>query len=301
MSAPTTQHSAGEPSGARKKPILAAALLLMGSAVVAMTTVLAKALGTDALGPALHPLQVTHGRFIFALAAIALVGAIFRPVTKPAALKIHAARSVCGFTGVTMLFAATTMIPLADATAISFLSPAITMALAALVLREKVVASRWLAAAIALSGAIVLLRPGADALAVGAVFAFAAAVIMGVEVMCIKHLADREPTFQILLIANIFSTVFSSIAVIAVWQAPNATQWLALWGLGTLMLCAQVCYVTALRMADASYVAPVAYTTLIFAGIYDVVIFAAWPDVVSFVGAGLILVGAIVLTTREKR
>ncbi len=295
---PAVPPVATAPAG---RPLLAAAFVTLGSALVAMTTVLAKALGTDVLGAPLHPLQITNGRFVFALGAVALLAAAVRaPFTRPA-LPLHALRAVCGFSTVTLMFTAATLIPLADATAISFLSPVVTLLLAGLILRERVGRWRWIATAIALTGAFVLLRPGEGALSLGAVAALGAALFMGLELTIIKRLSGREPLLQILLVANVFGALLSSVAAAPVWIVPTPAQWLALWALGTLMLGAQMCYTAAMKLADASFVAPVAYTTLVFAAVYDIAIFSVWPDLVSVAGAGLILAGALVLTTRARR
>ncbi|MEM9221958.1 MAG: DMT family transporter [Pseudomonadota bacterium] len=286
---------------ARRRMMMSAGLILVGSAIVAFTTLLAKALGTDTLGPALSPFQISHGRFMFALIVILGVVAAMRPQLTRPAYPLHFARATCGWLTVTLLFLSASMIPLSDATAISFLSPIVTMALAAIFLRERVGQWRWTAAAISLAGAFVLLRPGDAALSMGALAALAAALTMGFEMTLIKRLTRTEPTIQILLMSNIFGTVLSSTAVIAVWTPPTPQQWAALAALGCLMLTAQFCWVQGMRLADASFAVPIAYTTLIFAALYDAAIFSVWPDWVSVLGAGLILSGAVLLTTQEGR
>ena len=298
---PSSPVAALGPDGLSARPLAAAALLLMGSAIIAATTVLAKGLGMGVFGPPLHPLQMAHGRFMFALLAVLTVIAIVRPrLTRPQ-VPWHVLRASSGFTGVVLLFAAATMIPLADATAISFLSPIVTMLLAALMLGERPGLSRWVAAALSMAGVVVLFRPGAETIAVGALLALGAACAIGLEVTVVKRLTRREGPLQILLMSNVIGTTLASIAVVPVFAMPTGAQWAALAALGTLMFTAQVCYVHAMRLADASFVAPVAYTTLVFAAIYDAAIFGVWPDVVSLTGAGLILFGALVLTTREPR
>jgi drug/metabolite transporter (DMT)-like permease len=68
--------------------------------------------------------------------------------------------SVCGmFTN----FSALTRLPLADATAISFASPLITVALAAMILKERVRIYRWSAVLVGFAGVIVMLIPHFDA------------------------------------------------------------------------------------------------------------------------------------------
>ncbi|MEO0372113.1 MAG: DMT family transporter [Pseudomonadota bacterium] len=287
-------------------PAMAAFLTLLAAAFVAGTTLLAKALGTGALGgfdlgPSLHPLQISHGRFLFALVAVLIFFAIARPGLGRPNLPLHAARSGLGWGGVTLMFAAAAFIPLSDATAISFLNPVFAMMLAIPFLGEKVGRVRWSAALIALAGAIILIRPGADAIELGALLALGAAVMFGAEVILIKQLAGQESPSQILLVNNAIGVCLASVAASFIWVWPTGAQWAALAGIGFLMAAAQACFVNAMARADASFVAPFFYATLVFAALYDGVIFGVRPDAVSVLGAAVILLGAGLLAWREAR
>jgi drug/metabolite transporter (DMT)-like permease len=286
---------------ARPSPGLAVAFMLVATAFIAGTTLLAKALGTDALGPPLHPLQISHGRFLFAWMTIAVVMAVLRPRFSRLHWGLHVGRTLMGFAGVTCMFAAASMIPLADATAISFLNPVFGMILAIPLLGEKVGKWRWLAAAIAFTGALILIRPGSGAIAPGALVALGAALALGLELTFIKRLAGREAPLQILFVNNSLGVVIATIAVIAVWQPPSAAQWGALVALGCLMATAQACFVSSVARADASFVTPFSYLTLVFAALYDFAIFGVTPTGLSYLGAATIIGGAALLAWREAR
>ena len=117
---------------------LAAALIAVATAFIAATTLMAKALGSDALGPALHPLQISHGRFLFAFMALCCATLALRPAFARPHWGLHIARTTFGWGGVTLMFAAVAYIPLADATAITFLNPVFAMILAI-----PLLAKRW--------------------------------------------------------------------------------------------------------------------------------------------------------------
>ncbi|WP_422047751.1 DMT family transporter [Shimia sp.] len=285
----------------KTNPALAAALTLAASAFAAGTTLLAKALGTGTLGPALHPLQISHGRFLFAFIGFATAAMILRPQIERIHWGLHIGRSTLGWGGVTLMFAAAAFIPLSDATAISFLNPVVGMLLAIPFLGEKIGPWRWGSAALAFCGAMILTRPGTGALELGAVLALCAAVAMGGELIFIKKLTGRERPFQILLINNAIGLAISTAAAAFVWQVPTVAQWAALAGIGLLMASAQTCFINAMRLADASFVAPFFYATLAFAALYDALVFSVLPDVVSWVGAGVILTAAAILVWREGR
>lgn len=284
-----------------QNPPLAVALMLTATAFIAGTMVMAKSLGTDVLGPALHPLQISHGRFLFAFTAIATAAAVFRPKIANPHWLLHIGRTVFGWGGVTLMFAAVAYIPLSDATAISFLNPVFGMLLAIPLLGERVGRWRWLAAFMALIGALILLRPGLDTFQAAGLLALGAAIVMGMELIFIKKLANREPAFQILLINNAIGVCIATLAVLPVWVMPTTAQWGALAGLGVLMATAQTCFVNAVARADASFVTPFSYITLIFSTLYDLLIFDVWPDWVSGLGALIILSGASLLAWRERR
>lgn len=280
-------------------PPLAIALILCATAFMAGTTLLAKALGTDAIGPALHPLQISQGRFMFALLVFSTAATILRPTIARPDLKLHFARTLFGWGGVSLMFAAASFIPLADATAISFLNPVFAMMLAIAFLGERVGRIRWAAAAIALAGAMILIRPGPSTFQPAALLALAAAMVMGMEITLIKRLSGREAPFQILLINNAIGFSISTLAVLAVWQMPTPGQWAALVGVGCVMASAQVFFIHAMARADASLVVPFTYSALIFATLYDLAVFGVVPDAVSILGAGVILTGAGLLAARE--
>ncbi len=288
-------------SGIAHNPGLAILFILLASVFIAATTLLAKALGTDALGAPLHPMQVSFGRFLFAWIAIVTTVAILRPRLIRPDWGNHVARTVCGWGGVTLMFAAAALIPLSDATAISFLNPVFGMILAIPLLGERVGPWRWLAAAIAFAGALLLIRPGAEAIQAGAFLALGAAFMLGLELIFIKRLANRERPIQVLLVNNSLGLLIAGFAVIWVWQPPTPQQWAGLAGLGFAMACAQGCFVNGMARADASFVTPFTYLTLVFAALYDLVIFDVVPDVVSIGGAAVIIAGAALLAWREGR
>jgi len=282
-------------------PALAATLICIASAFIAATTLLAKALGSDQFGAPLHPFQIVFGRFLFAFVALGVVSLILRPALQRPHLGLHVTRTLGGWCGLVLMFAAVGYIPLADATAISFLNPVFGMIFAIPLLGERVGKWRWLAAVIALLGAVILLRPTPDSFQPAALLALGAAIILGFELNIIKILTRRENPASILLVNNAIGVCVASAAVIWVWHAPTLAQWALMATLGFSMAIAQTCFVNAMARADASFVAPFSYATLIFAAFYDVVFYNVIPDSVTVLGAGVIIAGALLLAWREGR
>ena len=123
---------------------------------------------------------------------------------------------------------------------------------------------------------------------------------MGSELILMKIITKKENSFQILIINNSIGFIVSISAAYFIWQQPTLYQWIALISLGLLMICAQAFYINAIALADASYIAPFSYMTLIFVTLYDFALFDEIPDYISLIGIAIILTGAILLAWREK-
>ena len=277
----------------------AALMMIAASSLIGMTTIIAKMLGQGFKGESLHPLQVSAGRFGFALLTLLIVLIIKRYKFEKPNYLIHFTRSFFGWMGVTSMFAAVTLIPVSDAISISFLNPVFAMILAFFILKERVSRLRWLAAGISLGGAIILLRPGLDSFQLASLIAFVAAVCFGIEVILIKKLSGMEAPLQILSINNCIGFLISITAASFVWTDPSDRQWVELCALGVIMVTAQSLFIQALRRSDASYVLPFSYLTLVFATFYDIWIFKSQPDWISTLGACTIVSGALILVMKE--
>ena len=282
-----------------QNPALAALLILVACAFIAATTLFAKALGTNQFGPTLHPFQISFGRFLFAFLALGIAATILRPTLQRPKLSLHIARTLSGWAGVTLMFASVAYIPLADATAISFLNPVFGMILAIPLLGERVGRWRWMAAGIALIGAMILLRPTPQSFQPAALLALGAAVALGLELSFIKKLTGREGPFSILLVNNGIGLLIAGVAVSFVWISPSPQQWALMAGVGCAMAAAQTCFVNAMARADASFVAPFTYGTLIFATGYDILFYGVIPDGITILGSCVIIAGALLLAWRE--
>jgi len=281
--------------------LTAALLMVAACALVAGTTLIAKMLGpAGGSETPLHPFQISAGRFMFAALALTPFLVAYRPSLVGARWSNHILRVLFGWATVSSLFAAAGLMRLADANAISFLNPVIAMILAIPLLGERVGAWRWTAAAIAFLGVLTIVQPGSSAFQPAAMIALLAAVFGGAEAILIKKLADSEPPLRILAINNFMGAALAVSIASFVWVWPTPSQWLLMATLGATMICVQALFIQALRRGDASFVMPFFYLSLIFAAFYDYLIFAQSPTAASWIGAGLIIAGALTIAWRER-
>ena len=297
MTVPAPSAAAADAARSRRLAVLA---MVGASALIAVTSLIAKALGLGEGEAALHPFQVSAGRFLFGLTTLCIFALWLKPDFRGAAWPVHVGRTLAGWVGATCLFAAAARMPLADATAISFLSPVVTMALAILFLGERVGPWRWLAVAVALAGALILIRPGTAAYQPAAILALGAAGFMGMEAVLIKRLSDSEPPIRILLINNALGAAIACTAAAFVWLPPGPSQWPLLVLIGVAMVGAQSLFIQAMKRGQASHVIPAFYCTLVFATLYDFALFGDLPDALAFLGAALIVAGVVLLLLRQQ-
>ena len=284
-----------------KNTLTAVSFMILASLLIAGTTILAKILGTDKLGPPLNALQISNARFFFAFILIFIFFVITKSKIIRPSYKVHLGRSVCGWVGISILFGASSVIPVTDATAIIFTNPIFTMLLAIPLLGEKIKPLKWIAVIITFVGALILIRPESNFTNIQLIIIvlILGAFALGLESIFIKMLTLKENPKQILLINNSIGLLISLIPVYFIWITPTKLQILAMLGIGALMLCAQACFIQALRRSKAHFAVPYFYSTLIFVAIYDFLIFKIIPDNISFIGASLIIIGGISIYLSE--
>jgi len=275
-------------------------IMICASALIAATSLIAKSLGTETeTNAALHPLLVSAGRFCFALVGL-MAFICLRPKSRPsfkgAHWRWHFARTSCGWLGISCMFAAVASMPVAEATAISFLAPPIAMILAIFMLGEGLTTRKLVAVALAGMGGLLILRPGSDAFQIAGLYALAAAVFMAFETMFIKRLSDREPALRILILNNALGATIAVIAACFIWTSPAMEQWMLLILLGLVMVSGQALFIQSMKRAQASALMPAFYSILVFAALYDWVLNAVIPSNVAIVGGVLIVAGALALT-----
>ena len=276
--------------------------MLAASAFIGGTAVVAKILGKDYLGEPLSPFQISHSRFLYGFVFVLIFSLFNKIKIESPNPKLHIARTSLGWMGATILFGSSSLIPVNDAVALNFSNPVFAMMFSIIILKEKYFTYRWIAMIITFAGALILLRPNFSDLYVDpvALISIFGAICLGLEAMFIKLLTKYEKNTQILLINNFIGLIISSLIVIFFWQTPTFLQLLFCIIIGFLMICAQICFLMALRSNQLNFVIPFFYSTLIFVLFYDYLIFKQLPDYLSFIGSLLIMIGGIYLFLKEK-
>lgn len=214
-------------------------------------------------------------------------------------LPSYGLRAVVGLVGMTTGFAAVTLMPVTEATALSFTAPLFATVGAALLLGEVVRIRRWSAILIGFVGVMIVLRPGAEAIQLGAILALVNAAAMATNKLLTKTLARTEPTERIVTYMVLLLTPLSLVPALFVWEWPtwHALLWLTvLAGCGT----AGHWFVTsAYAKADLSFVMPFDFARLPFTALFAFLLFAEIPTIWTWIGGAVIFASSFYIALRE--
>jgi drug/metabolite transporter (DMT)-like permease len=216
--------------------------------------------------------------------------------------------SVCGMFS---NFAALVRLPLADVTAISFASPLITVALAALVLKERVRVYRWSAVIIGFVGVIVMLIPhfevghyaaiGAATATVGSLLAVGSCICNAGTVIQTRRLTQSETTSSIVFYFSLVCAIAGALTLPFDWYTPTASELVGLMALGVLGGVAHILLTESYRYAMASVVAPFDYTSMLWALLLGYWLFGELPDTLVYIGGSIVAGAGLFVIFRERQ
>jgi drug/metabolite transporter (DMT)-like permease len=213
----------------------------------------------------------------------------------------HFWRTAMGTASMVLGFYAVSMLPLADATAIAFSQPLFSVVVAALIAGEKVRWRRWSATVVGFLGVLVMVRPGAASLQLGALVALANAASVAVSIYLVKRLSNSEAPLMILTQFAIFSTLLLAVPAIAVWRWPDFWGWLLAIGVALSATVGQYFWVQAFKSGEMSAVAPFEYLRLPFAVFVGWLIWGEMPEIWTYVGAAIVIGSALYIAHREAQ
>lgn len=219
----------------------------------------------------------------------------------------HVRRSLLGGAAMVLSFVSLAHLPLASATALGFVAPLLVVPAAALFLAEKPEPVIWIATLAGFAGVLAMLTPAfdGDVLDRGTMIGVGAGLAMAVTTAAakvqIKSLTRTEAPGTIALWFAVVSALIGLASLPFGWVAPSGTTLTWLIASGLVGGLAHVTMTEALARAPASTLAPFEYTGLLWALVFDLLIFAVLPPAIGLLGATTIVAAAAVVAAVERR
>jgi drug/metabolite transporter (DMT)-like permease len=253
------------------------------------------------LGGSLHAFEVAFFR--------ALTGVIFiAPViwrTGPAGFRasrpgLMILRGVVGSTAMLCGFYAIAHLPLADATSISFARALFVVPLAILILGESIGPRRIMATLVGFAGVLIISWPS-GAIELGTLAAVGNAFFVALAIIFVKILSRTDSTSTLLFYSGVIGMITTAIPAALYWQWPNAEELGLLFLMGGVGVAAHSCFIRAYAVGEASALAPLDYTRIIFSTLAGIMIFATIPGWQTVLGAIIIAGSSLYITLREAK
>jgi len=213
----------------------------------------------------------------------------------------HAWRAAIGLASMYLAFRALALLPLAEATTISFAAPLFAIALSALALRESVGPRRWSAVAVSFAGVLVVADPGGETLpAAGLLFAVGAAIGVAAVTIAIRRIGRTEAPETTVFWFTALSLIVLAVPTIHAATPHDTRGWLLLLGIGLAGGAAQIFMTASLARARVSIVAPFDYSQLVWAVLLGWLIWGTVPTARTWTGAAIIAACGIYSAYRER-
>lgn len=217
-------------------------------------------------------------------------------------LGLQMARSACQLTSTGFYFTAVATVPLAKATAISFVTPFLVALLAWPLLGERPRLDRLAAVAIAFLGVVVVIRPGGEAFQPASLLLLCAACAYGLYQVLTRKVGSVDRADTSALYSALLGAVVLTAAVPFFWVTPQGpADVLAFLSLGALGAGGHYCLARAMSYGPASVISPFQYWQIVGAVVMGFAVTGLWPDAATWAGATIIVAAGVWLALREGR
>ncbi|HKO89428.1 MAG TPA: DMT family transporter [Burkholderiales bacterium] len=220
------------------------------------------------------------------------------------ALGMQVVRAIVLIASSLMFFWGLSKMPIAECSAISFMSPLLLTILSIWFLKERVPPSAWIAVISGFIGVLLIIRPGGELFTPVVVLPLITAWLFAVYQLLTRKMAGVDPTLTTLFYGALVGTVLMSFFVPFFWQKPESAFHVLLFittgvlgGLGHFLL------ISAFERAPASTLAPFIYAQIVFSSGLGYFVFDAFPDGWGLIGILIIVASGvwIALTHRTQR
>ena len=259
---------------------------------------LAKFLSQD-----IHFLQVVWGRYFFMAVFSILITSLFfkKHLIFPKLIKIQILRSSFLFLSTIFFFYAISIISMAEAITLSFISPIIATILSFVILKEKVGPRRWIAVFTGFVGVLFVIRPGFNEINLASLAAVGAGICYAFYLISTRKLSATDNPLMTLIFTGFTGCIVISLIVPFFWTSLSLSQWVLLISLAAIGTMAHFLIILSLRYAEASKLAPLGYSEIIMNVIIGYYFFGDFPDQWIWIGLIIIVASGIYISLRETK
>lgn len=219
----------------------------------------------------------------------------------PVRWRLHLLRGVLGMVMIGCFVYALKRMPLSTAYSIYFVAPLLVAALSVPLLGEKVGPRRWTAIGIGLLGVIVVLRPGVEGfISFPGLMVLVAATAYAIAAVTVSLLTRTDTPQSMVVWFLATMAVGAGLAAIPGWVPLRWEHAALILGMGLAGALGQIALTSAFMRGDASLIAPLEYTGLVWVIAWDWLLWQTLPDKATWIGAAIIVASGLYLLRRER-
>ncbi len=203
--------------------------------------------------------------------------------------------------GVLLWFYAMARLPLAEVTAMNYLTPVGVTILAVILLRERLATRRILAICAALAGALLVLRPGFRELDPGHFAMLGTALFYSGSYLTAKILSDEVSAVAVVALLSVTVTICLAPFAWAQWVTPSLADLGVLFGVAFFATAGHFTMTLAFAAAPVTITQPVTFLQLVWSVLLGAAFFGESPDPWVIAGGCVILASVSFITWREAR
>jgi len=211
----------------------------------------------------------------------------------------YIARGLSSTAAMFLWFGGLALVPIAEATAISFTTPFIITIAAFLFLHEPMKLPRWIGLSVGFAGTLIIVRPGFAEVNLGMLIVLTAGVFIAASAMNIKVAARDDSPDTVAIYQVLYMLPLTFVPALFVWRWPTLEGWGLAILVGVFSTYGQRTYTRALALVDASSVTPLDFLRLPFAVFLGFALFGELPDVWTIVG-GIVIFAASAYVGRTE-
>ncbi len=214
---------------------------------------------------------------------------------------LHLLRGLLGMAMIGCFVFALRSLPLSTAYTIYFVAPLLIAALSVPLLGEHVGPRRWVAIGIGLVGVLVVLRPGVDGfISVPGLMVLLAATAYAVAAITVSMLTRTDTPQSMVVWFLVILALGAGLLAIPDWQPLQLGHAALIAGMGLAGAGGQVALTRAFQLGEASLIAPLEYTGLVWVIGWDLAFWGVLPDRFTWLGAAIIVASGLYLLHRER-
>ena len=217
----------------------------------------------------------------------------------PRQWKLFGMRGMFHAGAVILWFYAMTRIPIAEVTAMNYLSPVYVTIGAAIFLGEKLAMRRIVAILIALFGAAIILRPGFREVSSGHLAMLVTAIVFAGSYLTAKIMAGEVKPTVVVAMLSIFVPIGLAPFAIAVWVTPSLNDLMLLFCVASFATAGHYTMTLAFAAAPVTVTQPITFLQLVWAVLLGAIVFGEPVDIWVVFGGIVILASVTFITWRE--